>query len=295
MMIKQFFMMLFSVFLAGNLFGQNCGTLSAFSYTTSASSTSGNTIYNFTISALTSSGGDKSIKLTVDVGSTTVVAAKCYISAPSTGAAFVYTDTFDVPTGTVNTTWSGHTNSICGGSTCLTGTTALPVELMGFSVKAMESHNLLLWATASELNNKGFEVERSSNGTDWQNIGWVDGFGTSNSVRNYEFLDPVKLNTTYYRLKQIDYDGKFEYSTLAVAGRKLENKIVVFPNPTSGVINFNNEIEGFKVYDAIGMLVMSSENQAKSINLSAFNKGLYLIETWAENGVTSTHRIILEY
>ncbi len=219
----------------------------------------------------------------------------CYLTAPSTGAANDYTaGPFDVPTGTVNLTWTGHTNNICGSSSC-GGGTALPVELINFDVKAKESHNLLIWSTASELNNQGFEIERSLDGQHWQNIGWVDGFGTSNSVRNYEFLDPANLTTTYYRLKQIDYDGKFEYSTLAVAERKLENKIVVFPNPTSGVINFNSEIEGFKVYDAIGMLIMSSENHTKSINLSAFNKGLYLIETWAENGEASTHRITLAY
>jgi len=288
--------MLFALFLAGNLFGQNCGNLTSFTYTTSASGTSGNTIYNVSFSATSLSGGEKSINVTLDIGSTNVINGVCYVSAPAGGAANDYTaGPFDVPTGTVNLVWTGHTQSTCGGSTCLTGTTALPVELMGFSVKAMESNNLLLWATASELNNKGFEVERSSNGTDWQNIGWVDGFGTSNDVLNYEFLDLANLTTAYYRLKQVDYDGKFEYSTLAVAERKLESNIAVFPNPTSGVINFNNEIAGFKVYDAIGLLVMSSGNRTSTINLSNFRKGFYLIDTWAENGVTSTHRIILEY
>lgn len=294
-MKNQFFIIFCAIFFAGNLFGQNCGTLSAFSYTTSASSTSGNTIYNFTISALSTIGGDKSMELTVDVGSTTVVAAKCYISAPNTGAPYVYTEgPFDVPTGTVNTNWSGYTNSICGGSSCLIGTTALPVELINFNVKAMESYNLLLWATASELNNKGFEIERSINGIDWQNVGWVDGHGTSNTVRNYEFTDFTQATTSYYRLKQIDYDGEFEYSDITIVEKRIQNKLVIYPNPTTGIVNLNREVEGYKIYDAFGLVVMESNNHVKSIDLTDLVKGLYLVETRLENNIIKTQRIILE-
>ncbi len=91
----------------------------------------------------------------------------------------------------------------------------LPVELTTFSASIFSDGIKLDWETATEVNNYGFEVERQDSETQvWENIGFVNGHGNSNSKKVYSFLDKTlfKSGNYYYRLKQIDIDGKFEYS-----------------------------------------------------------------------------------
>ncbi len=91
----------------------------------------------------------------------------------------------------------------------------LPVELTEFYVVRFDNINLIKWETASELNNKGFEVQKSFNNKDWELIFFQEGKGTSNEFNSYEILDNTDL-TSYYRLKQIDFDGVYEYSNTIV-------------------------------------------------------------------------------
>ncbi len=91
----------------------------------------------------------------------------------------------------------------------------LPVELISFDGFNTNEGVLLEWQTATEVNNYGFDVERrSSSLIEWDKIGFVQGHGTTNSPKNYEFTDSELLNSESvdYRLKQIDNDGKFTYS-----------------------------------------------------------------------------------
>ena len=116
---------------------------------------------------------------------------------------------------TVNGTYSG-------GGTFNNG--PLPVELTSFTASVLESKVILNWQTATEVNNYGFEVERTSPrpspqgeggeaGRGWEKIGFVQGHGNSNSVKEYLFVDRnVSNGKVSYRLKQIDNDGKYEYS-----------------------------------------------------------------------------------
>jgi len=116
---------------------------------------------------------------------------------------------------TVNGTYSG-------GGTFNNG--PLPVELTSFTASVLESKVILNWQTATEVNNYGFEVERTSPrpspqgeggeaGRGWEKIGFVQGHGNSNSVKEYLFVDGnVSNGKVSYRLKQIDNDGKYEYS-----------------------------------------------------------------------------------
>ncbi len=89
----------------------------------------------------------------------------------------------------------------------------LPIEITSFFASISNGKVLLNWETATEINNYGFEIERSiSNNITWERIGFVQGHGNSNSPRYYEFIDYDVLNTVLeYRLKQIDTDGLFEY------------------------------------------------------------------------------------
>ena len=93
-----------------------------------------------------------------------------------------------------------------------TGVT-LPVELSSFQGKSREGIIELQWQTASELNNRGFEIEKSASLEEWESASFVEGKGTTSVATSYRFLDPVPFpGRNYYRLKQIDFDGQFTYS-----------------------------------------------------------------------------------
>lgn len=122
------------------------------------------------------------------------------------------------------------------GETAFPGTLGnpLPVELIYFQTEKSDNGVLVLWATASELNNSHFEIEKSFDGTNFQKLGDINGNGTTSDVNKYTFLDqhPKFMNLTYYRLKQIDYDGSHEYFVSVFYPQSgLQHKIDIFPNP----------------------------------------------------------------
>lgn len=103
--------------------------------------------------------------------------------------------------------------------------TPLPIELISFSAQKSENNIKINWETASEINNYGFEIERTSTpiAQEWEQVGFVSGHGNSNSPKFYEFIDEnAPAGVLEYRLKQIDTDGSFEYYTL---NAKVENTI----------------------------------------------------------------------
>jgi len=107
-----------------------------------------------------------------------------------------------------------HDNSTQVSADDLSGVNvALPVELTSFSANAGNGQVMLTWVTESETNNFGFDIERSEDGIDFQKIGFVEGKGTTIVPQQYVFVDEkLAPGTYYYRLKQIDLDGAFEYS-----------------------------------------------------------------------------------
>lgn len=108
----------------------------------------------------------------------------------------------------------------------------LPVELLYFEA-AIESDVVLLnWATATEINNEFYTVEKSLDGLHFQEVTKIEGAGNSDEVNNYMVVDGSPYNgISYYRIKQTDFDGQFEYSDLAVVDFKSGTEIMLFPNP----------------------------------------------------------------
>ncbi|MEJ7646070.1 MAG: PA14 domain-containing protein [Chryseolinea sp.] len=97
--------------------------------------------------------------------------------------------------------------------------------------------NVLDWKTASEKNNNGFRVERSMDGMTFDSLGFVDGYGTSQVARAYTFVDGAPAwGWNYYRLKQIDYDGKYEYSKVIPVFSDAVVKVGVYPNPAGSSV-----------------------------------------------------------
>lgn len=115
------------------------------------------------------------------------------------------------------------------------GTVApLPVSLVAFSASQQDAAVALRWATATELNNKGFEVQRSADGVAFTTLAFVPGAGNSQARRTYSYLDAQPLTTiSYYRLKQLDADGKVAYSPVQTVQARLGQAASVFPNPAT--------------------------------------------------------------
>ncbi|GAB1348686.1 hypothetical protein MASR1M107_08980 [Ignavibacteriales bacterium] len=158
------------------------------------------------------------------------------------------------------------------------GVDFVPVELTSFTANSNGSSVDLNWATASETNNKGFEVQRSVNNSDFATVAFVEGKGTSTSTSNYAYSDAIQPGKYFYRLKQIDYNGSFEYSNsvevdLYPSSFNLDQN---FPNPfnPSTSIRFTLPVSGFvtlAVYNSMGEMVgqlLSKEMSAGSHNVS---------------------------
>ncbi|TAE86087.1 MAG: T9SS C-terminal target domain-containing protein [Bacteroidetes bacterium] len=126
----------------------------------------------------------------------------------------------------------------------------LPVKLISFNAQAISTDARVTWTTAAEVNNKGFELERSFDGKTFEFAQFIDGAGNSNKISSYQYIDAGILTKTpviYYRLKQVDFNSRFEYSkTVMVSKPKTSsNEVVVYPNPTSGIISLliNTDVE----------------------------------------------------
>jgi len=160
----------------------------------------------------------------------------------------------------------------------------IPVELTSFTAVQNESKIILSWSTASETNNVGFEVQRTLGSEGFTNIGFVEGNGTSSENNNYSLTDIVTKSGFYkYRLKQIDFDGKFEYSDVL----NLDVIVGVFyleqnyPNPFNPSTKIKYQVPdhgkvSLKVFDILGneITTLVNENQpAGSYEVEFITKG----------------------
>ncbi len=113
----------------------------------------------------------------------------------------------------------------------------LPVELLNFNALMSNRIVNLTWQTASEQNNDFFTVERSADGFDFEPILYKDGAGNSNTLLSYSDKDLQPLEgVSYYRLKQTDFDGAYEYSDIRVVSSATDAQILIYPNPSRGII-----------------------------------------------------------
>jgi hypothetical protein len=218
-------------------------------------------------------------------GSNTLISGSCinYASNNSSG-------TWTFSGLTIGATYyiraDGYAGDLCSYAFTPVSGVLLPVELIDFyASSANESSTRLHWSTASETNNAYFEVEKSDDAVNFHTIGKVRSSGNSDRKTDYT-LDDLSANhssTSYYRLKQVDYDGEFEYSKIISVQHHKSNEIVVFPNPSSNGIF---EIKGpalenaqeIRIYDFYGkeVLMLNGEQLKNStIDLSSYQSGIY--------------------
>ncbi len=166
-------------------------------------------------------------------------------------------------------------NSDCVASTAPINITPLPVNLLDFSAHFKGQNNVeLIWATASEINNSHFEIQQSIDAENFKTIGIIEGTGNSNIIHNYNFvLENDEEFITYYRLKQIDFDGKYSFSEIISINpnqTNLEN-IEIYPNPFANEIsiNFNTQLTSItrvEIRNSVGVLIREKEIDINNSN-----------------------------
>ena len=179
----------------------------------------------------------------------------------------------------------------------------LPVELTFFNAQNKGEYNFLSWQTASESNNEGFNVEHSLDGLKWQDLDFVEGNGTSFVLNNYEYIhERPTMGINYYRLKQTDFDGAFEYSkVIAIEFGSSDRSIQVFPNPSNRNINIQidnplSQIMKIVINDNLGRKIWESEliegesNWRKEMEIDG--NGIYFITAQIGNK-TFYERVII--
>lgn len=162
---------------------------------------------------------------------------------------------------------------------------ALPVEFTNFEVEHNSFNNsaILNWQTAMEENNSHFEIERSFSATDWEKVERVEGQGNTFDITDYQFIDQLetlnsKPETIYYRLKQVDYNGAFEYSEIRTLNFKQEtrNSFELWPNPVAGNVINLSAVDDYEVVTIEG-IVIKRELATNQIDISALAEGTYMI------------------
>lgn len=169
----------------------------------------------------------------------------------------------------------------------------LPVELTDFTARLVDSSVHLEWHTATEQNNRGFYVERSTEGQHWTQLGFVQGNGSSNQPHEYAFTDEKPLpGTNYYRLLQVDFDGRGTFSSVVPV--TLENRpgrLSIYPNPVAAgaecLITYpfsdDEATASLRILDATGRQVAVSAD-AKQLSTTDLKPGVYWLEIRSDLG-----------
>ena len=167
----------------------------------------------------------------------------------------------------------------------------LPVELTFFKGKLTEQGSELTWQTASEKNNEGFEIERSQDGENWETLDFVQGYGTTTETENYNYTDYERLQgTSYYRLKQIDFDEKYEYShVIQITREQQSGGVKIYPTLVQNDLNIESGKGDVTIYNTLGQHIMNIQlnNQNTTISLSHLPKGQYFLRFQNEVSVST--------
>ncbi|MFI5218698.1 MAG: T9SS type A sorting domain-containing protein [Bacteroidia bacterium] len=179
-----------------------------------------------------------------------------------------------------------------------TTSNALPVELIAFEASPFKGKIQISWSTASEINSKEFIIERTRNGMDFEEITRVKGAGTTTTLNNYRAFDLKPFNgNNYYRLKQIDFDGSFSFSKLAVAVFESPDvNLSIIPNPANGdfAVRFHssgNSNATIKITDVRGKVIVNTSLATEegitltSVSAAEFSQGIYFVQLAVDNQI----------
>ena len=224
--------------------------------------------------------GQKEFRLAYQVGTGTVIKIDWDFPGNVTGQLLdIITGTLiDVPMGGIGTYTVTNPTAFNRLKMLINYVGSIPVELVSFGASVQGNSVNLTWQTATELNNSGFEIQRKSENSQWEKIGFVEGKGTTTEKHNYSFSDNYSgQGTVSYRLKQIDFDGTSAYSKVvnvdlnAPADFKLNQN---YPNPFNPSTTFSFTIPKasnvkLNIYNQIGQQVGELVN--KNLEAGSYN------------------------
>lgn len=179
-----------------------------------------------------------------------------------------------------------------------TGNNPLPVSWLSFTAELMESNEVVLeWETGSELNNDHFIIEKSNGEGGFNEIGMVYGAGNSNVINEYSFIDTDVEKHNYYRLKQVDYNGQFDYSSIQYVGMSSDIEISIYPNPVIGnsfeIKNLSTDcVKSISVYNSLGDQIPFSVVGNK-VSLFSETRGVSYVQVSFLDGTIKTQKVVL--
>ncbi|HOG19300.1 MAG TPA: T9SS type A sorting domain-containing protein [Salinivirgaceae bacterium] len=172
----------------------------------------------------------------------------------------------------------------------------LPITLLYFEALVRERKVYLEWATASEINNDFFTVERSKNGSAWEKVVEVKGAESSSTLLTYNTIDQTPYRgISYYRLKQTDFNGKQTYSNIKTVNIDTENTIKLFPNPANDrfyIITSSEADYNVTISDIYGKTVFN-DNNSKEVSTQNFSHGMYIVRISFMGGETTIEKLIV--
>ncbi|SDE46515.1 Por secretion system C-terminal sorting domain-containing protein [Dyadobacter soli] len=180
---------------------------------------------------------------------------------------------------------------------------ALPVTMAYFNAAKEGNTTNLTWATTEEVNNTGFEIQRSADARKWQAIGFVENQtadGNSKNLLTYGFADTAPLaGTNYYRLKQIDTDGSYAFSSIAaVRFESDKNAVSVYPNPVvDGKLSLKLPKSGsykLSVYNVAGMEVLNAAQSGNTLDIKGLRAGVYVLRVTYPNGEVHSKTFVVK-
>ncbi|BDS14711.1 T9SS type A sorting domain-containing protein [Aureispira anguillae] len=219
-------------------------------------------------------------------------------SVSRNGTAFAWVNesfSFTATATTHTITFDGTSTSTCGliinDVSLASAPNTLPIIVERFEVAIVNQTAQINWSTVTEINNAFFALEHSTNGLDWNLLDKVDGAGNSSLELDYALthFNPV-VGYNYYRLKQVDFDGKFTYSNVIVAEFKSAYnypKITVSPNPVDHQLKLTgpfSERSSIRVFNAMGKevsnaVIIDQHPSYSSLNVAALKTGIYFLKT----------------
>lgn len=186
------------------------------------------------------------------------------------------------------------------------GVVVLPITLSNFEVTCDNGLPKINWTTSTEINNDYFTIERSSDGHQFESIGKINGAGNNSTSLNYSFVDDSPLTTVgYYRLKQTDFDGKFDYTNIVAANCKKDDLYSsIYPNPAKEQLTFtynnlNNDKGNMYLYvtNSLGELIIQNSYIQesfikKTLDISNLSNGVYHV-IFVSNSTREVHKLVV--
>jgi len=175
----------------------------------------------------------------------------------------------------------------------------LPVKLVSFTAAKEGATAQLKWVTSQEENADHFNIERSANAKDWNTIGEVAAAGESKTTLSYHFEDAATIaGTNYYRLKMIDKDETFAYSSIKNVVFEGGAAPAVYPNPVSDVVFLKDidakNVKEVSIINASGITAYKAASiSAAGINVASLTSGIYVVKVTKKDGSLSTHKIVV--